>query len=225
MANPAVLEVMAEFGRVAGDGEDAIIQAAMYATAAVASKLANFKEARDLYVAYRAAKNARTNLGDKVSEEVKASKNQVSTFATFMLPAVVKNGELHAQALKCRDKIDPSQRKHGAYNALVAVNRAQKKSASKLTDAEITDIMTKKDVTPKGLMEKLGDLVKAARSIEDNFEPKGMLDVIEYLEAYAAKLQAASEGEDAGDDEGDDEGEEIAMTVQAPVAQAPVVLQ
>lgn len=186
---------LSELGRQGGQGADSILKAAMFATKCVASKLANEDDAKEFYLAYRDGFDGEVKLADNLVDEDKI-KAHVSIFRTFMKAAVVKNSDIHARALGLRCGLLAEQRKHSAYNGLVAVNRAQaKKGFEALTDDEMLDILCKEEATEKGEIEKLEALLKAARKIEKDFG--GMVSVIHALELRLDAAKVAAMAADA----------------------------
>lgn len=195
--NETVRENMITLGREGGKGADSIIKAAMFATALVAHKFADKSDGRDLYLAYREGYDGEVILSYNLCKDENTLKSQVSAFSTFMLPDVVKNGEIHGRALEILSKIDPDMRRNGTYNSLVAVNRAQKKKGGKaLTNEEMREVLEKDETAEKDLVAKLAALLKAANKIAKDYDTDapGIFGIVKQIEKAVA---AATEARDA----------------------------
>lgn len=203
MTDVTLIDIFVNFGREGGKGADSLVKAAMFATGLVANKMVTENDAPDLYAAYRTGFDGEVMLSDNLIREDKA-KVQISCFRTFLKPDVVKNGEIHGRALALRSKIPADQRKHSAYNGLVALNRAQiKKGATALTNAEITACLSKEEPVAKGDLEKLEAALKAMTKLDDQFG--GLLDAIAVLERRIQKFKAEAEIDSEGEEgEGDE---------------------
>jgi hypothetical protein len=155
----SLVEVMHGFGMSGGHGADSIVHAATFATAYAAThKGVSEDRAEELYTAYKLGYDGMAQLSGAMKD---VSKVQVSCFRTFLKPEVIKGAEVHERTLKLRLKLASDERATSAYNSLVAVNRAVVKAGGKrLTDAQILDVITKKDRAEKDLVEKL-EAVKA----------------------------------------------------------------
>jgi hypothetical protein len=202
MTDVTILDIFVNFGREGGKGADSIIKAAMFATGCAAQKMVTDKDAADLYAAYRTGFDGEVMLSDNLIRNDQA-KVQISCFKTFLKDEVVKNGEIHGRALQLRAKIDPANRKHSAYNGLVALNRAQvKKGMVALTNAEITAVLEKDTPEGKSDLEKLIAQRKVLQKLDDSLG--GLLDALVLIDRRIQALQAEAMI-DNEEPEGDDE--------------------
>ena len=189
-----------ELGQVHGAGLDSQIKAGMQAALWVKQGLLTHKQARDVYSDWKAGSDSATDYADNVE----ASKNVISIFGTFLLPNVLKFGDVHDKALKLRAqlKAEGAAMKASAYNMLVKVNREQNKAKALLSEAELRAIILKAEkaegedasegedaeteATEKTLAERLGELAAMARKIQDKFEPAGFDVLLRAIDAYAS---------------------------------------
>jgi hypothetical protein len=195
-----------ELGQVHGAGLDSQIKAGMQAAQWVKQGLLVHKQARDVYSDWKAGSDSETSYADTVE----ASKAVISIFATFMLPNVLKFGDVHERALKVRAKCKAEglALKASAYNMLAKVNREQNKMKSLLTETELRALMLKADKaeseeaedetsedeagTEKTLAERLGELAAMARKIQDKFQPDGFEVLVRAIDAYASPSAPSS---------------------------------
>ena len=188
-----------ELGQVHGAGLDSQIMAGKQAAIWVKQGLLTHKQTRDVYSDWKAGSDSAVAYADALD----ASKNVISIFGTFLLPNVLKFGDIHDKALKMRAKLKAEGadlKPMSAYNFLVKVNRDQNKAKALLSDAELKAILLKAEkaegdaeeaeaedeaeATEKTLAERLGELAAMARKINDKFAPAGFENVIQTITEY-----------------------------------------
>jgi hypothetical protein len=197
-----------ELGQVHGAGLDSQIKAGMQAALWVKQGLLVHKQARDVYSDWKAGSDSEAVYSDALD----ASKAVISIFGTFMLPNVLKHGDVHERALKVRAKCKAEglTLAQSAYNMLAKINREQNKASALLTEAQIRGFIVKAEKAEgedasedeaeaeeeagaeKTLAERLGELAAMARKIQDKFQPDGFDVLVRAIDAYASPSAPSS---------------------------------